>query len=150
MRAILQRVKQASVSVEAEQVAHIGPGLLVFLGLEPEDSDEDIRWLADRIARLRLFPDHTGAWNLSVVEVNGEVLVVSQFTLFASTRKGTKPSWHRAAKPDFAEPMCVRFIEYLNGLLPKAAGVGRFGAMMDVALINDGPVTLIIDSKLRE
>jgi D-tyrosyl-tRNA(Tyr) deacylase len=150
MRAVLQRVKQASVTVEGEIVGTIGSGLLVLLGIEPEDTPEDTAWLAHRIARLRLFADATGAWNLSVAETGGDVLVVSQFTLFASTKKGTKPSWHRAAKPEMAERMCDEFVATLNTLLPRPAQTGKFGAMMEVAFVNDGPVTLILDSKVKE
>jgi D-aminoacyl-tRNA deacylase len=150
MRAVIQRVKNASVTVAGEVVGAIGPGLLVLLGVEPEDTAEDLEWLAGKITSLRLFADATGAWNFSVVESGGEVLVVSQFTLFASTKKGTKPSWHRAAKPDFAEPMCAQFVAAISQLLPKPAQTGQFGAMMDVASINDGPVTLLVDTKVRE
>jgi D-aminoacyl-tRNA deacylase len=150
MRAIIQRVKEATVSVSGETVGSVGPGLLVLLGVETADTSEDIAWLAQRLSRLRLFADSTGQWNYSVVEAGFDALVVSQFTLFASTRKGTKPSWHRAAKPEFAERMCAEFVAELNELLPRPAQTGRFGAMMDVALINDGPVTLILDSKARE
>lgn len=150
MRAVIQRVKNASVTVAGEVAGAIGPGLLVLLGVEPEDTAADIEWLAGKITSLRLFADATGAWNLSVVESGGEVLVVSQFTLFASTKKGTKPSWHRAAKPDFAEPMCRQFVAELGKLLPRPVQTGRFGAMMEVTSTNDGPVTLLVDTKLRE
>jgi D-aminoacyl-tRNA deacylase len=150
MRAVIQRVKRASVTVENTVVGEIGPGLLVLLGIEPVDSDEDAQWLAQKIGKLRLFANESGDWDRSVVDARLEVLVVSQFTLFASTKKGTKPSWHRAAKPEFAEAMCARFVERLNEVIPVPAKTGRFGAMMDVALVNDGPVTLLIDSKSRE
>lgn len=150
MRAVIQRVKNASVTVSGEVVGQIGPGLLVLLGVQAEDTREDIDWLAQKVVSQRLFPDSTGALNWNVGEAGGDVLVVSQFTLLASTRKGTKPSWHRAAKPEIAEPMCAQFVAALDLLLPRPAQTGRFGAMMDVALTNGGPVTLIIDSKLRE
>ena len=150
MRAVIQRVKNASVSTDGATVGAIGPGLLVLLGVEPADTAGDVEWLAQKIAILRLFEDETGAMNRSVVEASGDVLVVSQFTLFASTKKGTKPSWHRAAKPDFAEPMCAQFTAAISALLPRPAQTGRFGAMMDVSLVNDGPVTLIVDTKTRE
>ena len=150
MRAVVQRVKEASVTVDGSVVGAIKIGLLILLGIEPEDTAEDSDWLAQKLAKLRLFADASGSWNYSVVEAGGDALVVSQFTLFASTKKGTKPSWHRAAKPEFAEQMCTKFVEDLNKLLPRKAQTGVFGAMMDVALINDGPVTLIIDSKVRE
>jgi D-tyrosyl-tRNA(Tyr) deacylase len=150
MRAVIQRVKNASVTVAGEVVGAIGPGLLVLLGVQAEDTAEDVAWVAQKVVSQRIFADASGALNFSVVESGGAVLVVSQFTLLASTRKGTKPSWHRAAKPEVAEPMCGQFMAALNGLLPRPVQTGRFGAMMEVALINDGPVTLIIDSKLRE
>ncbi len=150
MRVVLQRVSSASVSVGGEQVGVIGKGLLLLVGVEALDTAEDIDWLAQKIVSLRLFADAMGGWTLSVLEAGGDVLVVSQFTLFASTKKGTKPSWHRAAKPDFAEPMCKQFVAALDKLLPRPAQTGRFGAMMDVALVNDGPVTLLLDSKVRE
>ena len=150
MRAVVQRVKEASVTVDGNVVGAIKTGLLILLGIEPEDTADDSGWLAQKLAKLRLFADASGGWNYSVVEAEGDALVVSQFTLFASTKKGTKPSWHRAAKPEFAEQMCARFVEDLSKLLPRKVQTGVFGAMMDVALINDGPVTLIIDSKARE
>jgi D-aminoacyl-tRNA deacylase len=150
MRAVIQRVKNARVTVDGVTVGEIGVGLLVLLGVEPADTDGDIEWLAQKIAGIRIFADATGALELNVVEAAGDVLVVSQFTLFASTKKGTKPSWHRAAKPDFAEPVCERFVSALSAILPRPAQTGRFGAMMDVSLVNDGPVTLIVDSKARE
>jgi D-aminoacyl-tRNA deacylase len=150
MRAVIQRVKNARVSVDGTTVAGIGAGVVVLLGVEPADAADDIEWLAQKIAGLRIFADDTGAWNRSVADIGGDVLVVSQFTLFASTRKGTRPSWHRAAKPGFAEPMCAQFAAALTALLPRPVQTGRFGAMMDVALVNDGPVTLIVDSKARE
>src|SRR5688572_28083563 len=150
MRAVVQRVKEAGVTVEGATVGAIKSGLLVLLGVEPADTAEDIEWLAQKLTKLRLFADASGGWNYSVVEAQFDVLVVSQFTLFASTKKGTKPSWHRAAKPEFAERMCADFVVALNGLLPRPAQTGTFGAMMEVALVNDGPVTLIVDSKVRE
>lgn len=150
MRAVIQRVRTASVSVGDEMIAEIGCGLLVLLGVEESDASDDIEWLAGKVAGLRLFADDGGAWNRSVVELPGEVLVVSQFTLFAGVKKGTKPSWHRAAKPEVAAPMCEWFARHLGTLLPGRVRVGRFGAMMDVALVNDGPVTLWIDTRQRE
>lgn len=150
MRAVIQRVKQASVTVGTEVTGSIGAGLLVLLGVEPTDTADDIAWLAQRVVSLRLFPSEAGPWDRSVSETGLEVLVVSQFTLFASTRKGTKPSWHRAAKPDMAESLCDQFVSAISTLHGRPVQTGRFGAMMDVALVNDGPVTLIIDSKARE
>jgi len=138
------------VAVGGETVAAIGRGLLILLGAEDADGADDIEWLAGKIASLRLFPDETGPWNRSVAEIQGEVLLVSQFTLFASTKKGTKPSWHRAAKPDVAAPLCEAFRLRLEALLPGRVCAGRFGAMMDVSLGNDGPVTLLIDTRQRE
>jgi len=131
-------------------VGRIGTGLLVLAGKEEADTAEDITWLASKIVGLRLFGDETGPWERNVIDAGGEVLVVSQFTLFASTKKGTKPSWHRAAKPDIAIPLYEALIAKLTELLGKPPQTGRFGAMMEVALVNDGPVTLVIDTKNRE
>lgn len=150
MRAVIQRVRTAAVKVGEEEVAAIGRGLVVLLGVEETDAAADIEWLAGKVAGLRLFPDAAGAWNRSVAEDCGEVLVVSQFTLFASTKKGTKPSWHRAAKPEIAQPLCEAFTAQLAILLPDRVRAGRFGAMMTVALENDGPVTLWLDTRQRE
>jgi D-tyrosyl-tRNA(Tyr) deacylase len=153
MRAVIQRVSSASVTIEGEVVGAIGRGLLVFVGKEPADTVKDIEWLAGKIAALRLFPgsgDADGPWARSVVEIGGDVLLVSQFTLHASTKKGTKPSWHRAAKPDIAQPLYEQLAQRLTKLLGRPVKTGRFGAMMQVALINDGPVTLFIDTKARE
>jgi D-tyrosyl-tRNA(Tyr) deacylase len=150
MRAVIQRVRSASVVAAAERIAAIGPGLLILLGIEATDSADDIEWLAAKVAGLKLFPDEGGPWRRSVVESGGEALVVSQFTLLASTRKGVRPSWHRAAKPDVAAPLCESFARRLQTLLPGRVETGRFGAMMDVSLINDGPVTLVLDSRQRE
>ncbi len=150
MRAVIQRVRSASVKIADEIVGSIGPGLVVLLGVEETDAAADIEWLAGKIAALRLFADESGAWNRSVADMGGEVLVVSQFTLFANTKKGTKPSWHRAAKPQVAEPLCEAFTAHLRTLLPGKVQTGRFGAMMNVALENDGPVTLWMDTRQRE
>ena len=136
--------------VAGETVAAIGHGLLVFLGVEETDVNEDIEWLAGKVAGLRLFPEEAGPWNRNVAEAGGEVLLVSQFTLFASTKKGTKPSWHRAATPDVAAPLCEAFTRRMESLMPGRIRAGRFGAMMDVSLVNDGPVTLWIDTRRRE
>lgn len=150
MRAVLQRVSSASVSVEGERVAEIGAGLVVLVGVEEADGPDDVEWLGGRIAALRLFPDGASAWARSVTELGGEILLVSQFTLHASTKKGTKPSWHRAAKPGHAVEFYEALKTRLEMLLAKPVATGRFGAMMQVALVNDGPVTVIIDSKNRE
>jgi D-tyrosyl-tRNA(Tyr) deacylase len=150
MRAVLQRVTSASVSVGDEVVGAIGRGLLVLVGKESADAAEDVEWLAAKIVNLRLFADDTGTMNRSVLEIGGEILVVSQFTLFASTRKGTRPSWHRAARPDHAVPLYESLVRRLGELLGRPVATGRFGAMMQVALVNDGPVTLLLDTKARE
>jgi len=151
VRAVIQRVKSANVSIGNEPVASIGLGLVVLLGIEADDSGEDLEWLAGKLVGQRLFPDGAGsAWSRSVIEAKGEILLVSQFTLHASIRKGTKPSWHRAAKPEQAASIYEAMVERLGELTHKSIATGRFGAMMDVALVNDGPVTLFIDSKARE
>ena len=131
-------------------VGEIGRGLLVLLGVEPSDGSEDIEWLATKLVQLRIFNDEAGVMNRSVTDVGGGILLVSQFTLHASTRKGTRPSWHRAAKPDTAVPLYEAFHYRLQELTGKAVPTGVFGAEMQVALVNDGPVTLIVDSKSRE
>jgi D-tyrosyl-tRNA(Tyr) deacylase len=150
MRAVIQRVTSASVTIGGEKASGIGRGLVVLLGVEDTDGAEDIEWRAGKVAGLRLFADEAGSWNRSVAEDGGEVLVVSQFTLFASTKKGTRPSWHRAAKPEIAGPLCDTFIGRLAALLPGRVCAGRFGAMMSVKLENDGPVTLWLDTRRRE
>jgi D-tyrosyl-tRNA(Tyr) deacylase len=150
MRALIQRVTEAAVVVDNAAVGEIGPGLLVLLGIEAADSQEDIEWLAGKIIRLRIFPDGAGAMNQSLVEVNGQALVVSQFTLFASTKKGNRPSFIQAASPELADRMYKDFCQQLEILLGKPVQRGVFGAHMSVRLINDGPVTIWIDSKRRE
>jgi D-aminoacyl-tRNA deacylase len=149
MRAVIQRVKEASVTVDGRLVSAIGNGFLVFLGIELADTGEDIDWLSRKIARLRVFEDEEGAMNNSLLDNNGEVLVVSQFTLHASTKKGNRPSFIKAARPEIAIPLYEAFITQLKTEIGKVQ-TGEFGAMMDVALINDGPVTISIDSKTRE
>jgi D-tyrosyl-tRNA(Tyr) deacylase len=150
MRVVLQRVLQASVKVEAEVIAEIGKGLLILVGIEDEDLQEDIDWLATKITQLRIFDDEEGVMNLSVKDVDGEILIVSQFTLHASTKKGNRPSYIRASKPDFAIPMYEKFVQKTEELLGKKVGTGKFGAMMEVSLVNDGPVTIIIDTKQKD
>ena len=150
MRAILQRVSSASVRIGDESSAVIGSGLVVLLGIETADTLEDLDWLSGKIVGLRLFADEVSPWSRSVLEIGGEILLVSQFTLHASTRKGTKPSWHRAAKPESAIPLYEAMIQKLTELLGRPIATGRFGAMMEVSLVNDGPVTLVIDTKTRE
>ena len=150
MRVVLQRVSKASVTIKSEVIAAIGKGLLILVGIEDDDTQEDIDWLAAKIIQLRIFDDENGVMNLSVKDIGGEMLIVSQFTLHASTKKGNRPSYIRASKPDFAIPVYEKFIRKTEELLGKKAGTGRFGAMMDVALVNDGPVTIIIDSKQKD
>ncbi len=150
MRVLIQRVKNASVTIEGEVHSKINQGLLVLLGIEEEDGQEDIAWLARKISNLRIFSDENGAMNLSVKDVDGGCLVVSQFTLHANTKKGNRPSFIKAAKPETAIPLYEKFIIQLEMELGKKVHTGSFGALMDVALINDGPVTIWIDSKNRE
>ena len=150
MRIVIQKVKEASVNVEGAIISSIQYGLLVLVGIENEDTGEDIEYLARKIVHLRVFDDENGVMNLSVKDVQGDIIVVSQFTLHANTKKGNRPSYIRAASPEFSVPMYETFVATLEKALGKKVGTGRFGAMMDVALINDGPVTIIIDSKLKD
>lgn len=150
MRALIQKVRTARVTVADEKISEIGPGLLVFLGVESEDSSDDISWLARKIAHLRIFQPMSGEKEQSVIDSEGEVLVVSQFTLHASTKKGNRPSYIRAARPEQAEPMYESMIDALKQYLPEKVRGGVFGAMMNVALVNDGPMTIWMDSKARE
>jgi D-aminoacyl-tRNA deacylase len=150
MRVVIQRVSEASVRINREVKSSIRNGLMVLLGIEPEDSDEDIEWLTGKIIRLRIFDDDNGVMNLSVKEVGGEILVVSQFTLLASTKKGNRPSYIKAAIPEIAIPLYNSFLEKIEEQLGKKVDSGEFGAMMDVRIVNQGPVTIIIDSKKRE
>jgi D-aminoacyl-tRNA deacylase len=150
MRAVIQRVRRASVEVEQEIVGQIGRGLLVLLGVESADSRDDLAWLAGKIARLRIFPDQNGAMNLCVQEIAGDLLVVSQFTLFASTRKGNRPSFVAAAAPDQAIELYEEFCRQLETEVAKPVHRGIFGADMQIDLVNDGPVTICMDTKRRE
>lgn len=150
MRVIIQRVKQASVTVEGNIKSKIDKGLLVLLGIEDSDSAEDISWLCNKIANLRIFDDKEGIMNLSLKDISAEVLVVSQFTLFASTKKGNRPSYIRASKPDIAIPMYEKFCKELKETINNKIQTGVFGAHMEVELINNGPVTIWIDSKEKE
>ncbi|WP_242202679.1 D-aminoacyl-tRNA deacylase [Aestuariivivens insulae] len=150
MKVIVQRVANASVTIEGEKVASIGEGLLILLGLVNEDAQEDIKWLCNKIVNLRIFNDDNGVMNNSLKDVNGETIVVSQFTLHASTKKGNRPSYIKAAKPDIAIPLYKAFVKQLENELGKTVQTGRFGADMKVELLNDGPVTIIIDSKSKE
>jgi D-tyrosyl-tRNA(Tyr) deacylase len=150
MRAVIQRVSKANVEVEGRIISKIGDGLMVLLGIESMDDQEDILWLARKIINLRIFNDNEGVMNRSLVEIGGEVLVVSQFTLHAATKKGNRPSYIKAAKPDLAIPLYENFIRQMELDLGKKVERGIFGANMKVALVNDGPVTIIIDTKNRE
>ena len=150
MRIVIQRVSEASVTISKEKVAEIDNGLLILVGIEDSDTDEDINWLVGKISNLRIFPDDNEVMNLSVKDVKGEIIVVSQFTLHASTKKGNRPSYIKASKPDFAIPMYEKFVADLEVELGKKTQTGQFGADMKVALVNDGPVTIIIDSKNKE
>lgn len=150
MRAVLQRVTEASVSVKGETVSEIDSGMLVLLGIEAADSEEDAAWLAGKVAQMRIFEDSEGRMNVSLIEAGGDALVVSQFTLHASTKKGTRPSFIRSAKPDHSEPLYEEFCSCLSERLGRPVGRGLFGAMMQVRLVNDGPVTIVIDTKARE
>lgn len=150
MRAVIQRVTQASVAVDGQITGDIGQGLLVLLGVEDADTTEDIIWLSNKIVNLRIFNDTAGVMNLSVKETGGDILLVSQFTLHASTKKGNRPSYIRASKPDIAIPMYEKMITRLGLDLGKAIRTGIFGADMKVALLNDGPVTIVIDTQDKE
>ena len=150
MRALIQRVSSASVQIDNKVFSKIGNGLLVLLGIENEDSDSDIEWLSSKISQMRIFDDKNDHMNLSVNDINGEVLVVSQFTLHASTKKGNRPSYIRASKPDHAVPMYEAFILQMKDKILNGVSSGQFGACMQVDLINDGPVTIWMDSKSRE
>lgn len=150
MRAVIQRVAHARVAIENANDVSIGKGLLVFLGIEENDNAEDIEWLSKKIINLRIFPDANDLMNLCVQDVHGDVLIVSQFTLYASTRKGNRPSFIRSAKPSIAIPLYEKFIAATEMLLQKKIYTGEFGAMMQVSLLNSGPVTIIIDTKNRE
>jgi D-tyrosyl-tRNA(Tyr) deacylase len=150
MRAVIQRVTQAKVVINNNEKASIRNGLMVLLAVEPADTADDIEWLSGKIVRLRIFDDENGVMNCSVQDVGGEILLVSQFTLFASIRKGNRPSYSRSAAPESAVPLYEQFIVKLTAELGKPVQTGEFGAYMVVTLSNDGPVTIIIDSKLRE
>ena len=150
MRVVLQRVREASVTIDGKVRSAIGPGLLVLLGVGPDDGQEDLDWLVRKVAGLRIFDDEAGVMNRSVVEVGGEALVVSQFTLMASTKKGNRPSYIRAARPEVAIPLYEQFCTALSDALGHSVPTGTFGADMQVSLINDGPVTICIDTKNKE
>lgn len=150
MKAVIQRVSEASVKIEGEIKGQINAGLLILLGIEEADTAEDIEWLCGKVCRLRIFGDENGVMNLSIQEINGEVLLISQFTLHASTKKGNRPSYIKAARPEVAIPLYQSFIKQLEKELGKSIQTGEFGADMKVSLVNDGPVTIIIDSKNKE
>ena len=150
MRVLIQRVKRASVTIDGETVSKIGSGLLVLVGICEEDGEEDIIWLTRKIANIRLFDDENGVMNLSVTDTSGEILAVSQFTLMASTKKGNRPSYIKAAKPDISVPLYEEFCKEMEIAVNKSIKRGVFGADMKVELLNDGPVTIFMDSKNRE
>lgn len=150
MRAVIQRVGKASVTIDHSVYSQIDKGLLVLLGIEDADNDDDIQWLSSKIVNLRIFNDENGVMNVSVKDMNGDVLVVSQFTLHASTKKGNRPSYIKASKPDFAIPVYEKFVQQLSNDLGKKVQTGEFAADMKVELLNDGPVTIVIDTKNKE
>lgn len=150
MRVVIQRVTEASVTIEGNVRSAIGQGLLILLGIEEADTNEDITWLCNKITKLRIFNDAEGVMNLSLEDIQGEALVISQFTLHAATKKGNRPSYIKAAKPEIAIPLYEKFLQEMQAVIKKDVGSGIFGADMKVALLNDGPVTIIIDSKKRE
>ena len=150
MRALIQRVQSASVKIENKPGASIDHGILVFLGIEETDTNDDIEWMSGKIVRLRIFRDDKNVMNLSLLDIGGEVLLISQFTLHASTKKGNRPSYIRAARPDIAIPLYEQFIDRIELDMGKSIKTGEFGAYMQVELVNDGPVTIMLDSKNRE
>lgn len=150
MKAVLQRVSQASVTIQAEVVAQIESGLLVLIGIEDTDNNEDIEWLSAKIVNLRIFADENDVMNLSLKDINGDMIVVSQFTLHALTKKGNRPSYIKAARPEIAIPIYESFVQQIEIDFGKKVQTGKFGADMKVSLINDGPVTIIIDTKNKE
>jgi D-tyrosyl-tRNA(Tyr) deacylase len=150
MRVVLQRVSSASVTIESEIVATIQKGLVVLVGIEDADNQEDVDWLVNKIINIRIFGDENDVMNLSVTDIDGDIIVVSQFTLYAASKKGNRPSYIKASKPDIAIPLYENFVQKMQFALGKRIQTGVFGADMQVALVNDGPVTIIIDSKNRE
>lgn len=150
MRVVIQRVKNASVEIRNKNHSSVGQGLLIFLGIENDDNEDDISWLCKKIIQLRIFDDKDGVMNLSVADIDGEILVISQFTLHAKTKKGNRPSYIKAARPDIAIPLYEKFVEKLGFYLEKEIKTGEFGALMQVSLVNDGPVTIIIDTKNKD
>ena len=150
MRVVIQRVKNAAVEILNKNYSSVGQGLLIFVGIENDDGENDINWLCKKIIQLRIFDDKDGIMNLSVVDVDGEIMVISQFTLHAKTKKGNRPSYIKAARPDIAIPIYKKFVEKLGFYLEKEIKTGVFGALMHVSLVNDGPVTIIIDTKNKD
>jgi len=150
MRVVIQRVKKANVSIDNNIVGEINQGLMILLGIENEDTENDIKWLVQKILGLRIFSDAEGKMNLSISDIHGEILIISQFTLYASTVKGNRPSFLKSAKPDFAIPLYHKFLDTMHTETSLKIETGQFGADMQVSLINDGPVTIMIDSKTRE
>ncbi len=150
MRVVIQRVCEANVRVETESVAQIDRGMLILVAVEDADTEADVEWLSSKIVNLRIFDDENGVMNKSILEVGGDILIVSQFTLFASTKKGNRPSYLKASKPDFSLPMYEKFMQVMENKLGKKILHGRFGSLMRVSLVNDGPTTIIIDTKLKE
>ena len=150
MRAVLQRVSEASVTASGRITGEIGPGFLILLGVEEGDTATDVAWLVGKILPMRVFEDEDGKMNRSILDTGGDALVVSQFTLHARTKKGTRPSFDRAARPEVATPLYERFVAELSAGLGKPLATGEFGAMMKVALVNDGPVTILLDSRVKE
>lgn len=150
MRAVIQRVLKANIIINNSFKRNIGKGLVIFLGIEDSDSEDDIQWLSSKILRLRIFNDINGIMNRSVQDIDGEIMLVSQFTLHASTKKGNRPSYIRASKPEFAIPVYNKFIKQLENDFGKTLKTGEFGANMEIELINDGPVTILIDTKNKE
>ena len=150
MRIVIQRVRHASVTIDGKIKSHIGQGYLILLGIEQNDSGEDIEWRSKKVAGLRIFDDENGVMNKSILDIDGEILVVSQFTLMASTKKGNRPSWFRAATHDISIPLYQEFCKVLSSAIGKEVQTGEFGADMKVELLNDGPVTILMDSKNKE
>ena len=150
MKAVIQRVSKASVTIDEKKVANIGHGLLILVGIVAEDTEEDIKWLINKIANCRIFNDDNQVMNLSLIDSKGDIIVVSQFTLHASTKKGNRPSYIKAARPDVAIPLYEAFVKSIRLVLGKSVQTGQFGADMKVELVNDGPVTIIMDSKNKE
>lgn len=150
MRVVIQRVTKAKVSIENKEKSSIGKGMMILMAVEDSDTEQDIEWLTDKIVKLRIFDDENGVMNKSVLDVDQQIMVVSQFTLFASTKKGNRPSYLRSSKPEFSKPMYEKFVLSLQGKLGKPVATGEFGAFMQIDLCNDGPTTIIIDSKLKE